>query len=190
MKPADAQRFATTLAKVAAAYGRQLDGPAIDGFWLALADLPLEAVEAAALRALVESPRMPTPAELRKLAGAQDTRGLAIAAWAAVAGAVATVGRYQAVDFGDPAVHAAIRGLGGWGSLCGRGGDDFHTWARREFLELYREYTENPPGGGYGDPLPAAGVANPGPPRRISWREPRAELKPAAARRQLTEGGE
>ena len=56
---------------------------------------------------------MPTPAELRELAGELTPKARAIIAWG-VLSREAQRGYYETVEFDDPIVNAAIRNIGGW----------------------------------------------------------------------------
>lgn len=68
----DRARFAAVLTALAETFNEPLSTARLEGYWLALADLPLDAVEAAVQRALREAKFFPKPAELRTLAGVGD----------------------------------------------------------------------------------------------------------------------
>jgi hypothetical protein len=114
-------------------------------YTLALGDLTTDQVQTAVMRAIREVPRMPRPAELRELAGANigsDTK--AIEAWDDVLRAV-PIGSYKWLDFGDQRINATIRNLGGWPSFLKRlDGAENEKWARHEFLKTYAAIGDNP----------------------------------------------
>lgn len=60
----------------------------------------------------------PKPADIVRIIDG-STHNRALRAWTAVTYAVRLYGPYQSVDLGDPAIHEAIRFLGGWSYLCG-----------------------------------------------------------------------
>ena len=73
MNTDDFPRFRSVLAGMAKLYERELDGPLLDAYWLALGDWSLGDFEQASRRLMATSRFMPRPAdyhELRKQAGA------------------------------------------------------------------------------------------------------------------------
>lgn len=70
MTDTDHPRFVALLAILAETFGETVTPPRLEGYWLALRDLPLEAVEWAVKLALIRSRFFPRPAELRELSGA------------------------------------------------------------------------------------------------------------------------
>lgn len=65
----DHGRFAKALGILAVAHGEALTEERIESYWITLADLPIEAIERAALVALRTRKFFPKPAELLELAG-------------------------------------------------------------------------------------------------------------------------
>lgn len=109
------------------------------GYWMGLRDLPLAAVQEAVAKAMATSRFMPTPRDLRDLAGVMGADQRAILAWNAVKRAIREVGSYRSVDFDDPVVNAAVRSLGGWPRLCGTDSEEMDRFIARDFQRLYRE---------------------------------------------------
>ena len=109
------------------------------GYWLGLRDLSLSQLQTAVGKAMATCRYMPTPRELRDLAGIMSADQRAIVAWNAVKQAIREQGRYRSIDFDDPAVNAAVRSLGGWPRLCGLDSDELDKWTSKEFQRLYRE---------------------------------------------------
>lgn len=68
MNPSDAPRFAQVLASVAETLNVTLSTARIEGYWLVLRDLDLEAFERGATIAMRECRFFPVPIELRELA--------------------------------------------------------------------------------------------------------------------------
>lgn len=153
---ADRALFRTLIERLAGAFGRDSDRATLQGYWMALEDLAIEDIAAAVKVALKQCQHMPRPVEIRRLAGERPPEADAAAAWEIVAETVGRVGRYQGVDFADGRINAAIRRMGGWPRLCSRGGDDFHTWARKEFLEAFGEFVARRPPAGTTEALPGA----------------------------------
>lgn len=126
---------------LAAVFGKAISPAMLQGYALGLDGLSAEALERAVKRAIKECRFMPSPAELRDLAGeGQDLPGRAALAWQTVLDAVQFVGWYRSIDFEDKAINAAIRALGGWQWLCERAAGDQLPFLRRDFLNLYQAY--------------------------------------------------
>ena len=69
------------------------------------------------------------------------TEDRALFAWSRVESAIRHVGPYQTVVFDDPAIHAAIDGMGGWMLLCNMSDDEL-PFRRNEFVKRYRALAE------------------------------------------------
>ena len=106
------------------------------GYWMALDDLPIEAVEQAIRSAMRGCERMPTGAELRKLTGEMTGAMRAVHAWGAVAKSISQHGAYASVSFDDPVINATIRNLGGWQKLCATEDEEL-KWVRKDFERVY-----------------------------------------------------
>ena len=74
---------------------------------------------------------------VRHLAGTKTDRSLL--AWGKVYDAMASVGAYQDVDFGDGAIHATIIDMGGWPKMCRTESDEL-SYLQHRFCESYRAY--------------------------------------------------
>jgi len=133
----DQPRFLGALNQLCAAFGREPTEPLLMAYWAAFGDMDLVAFEAACKRAILEVEYMPVPAVLRKLAGAVPVEGRVAQSWEVVQRAMRRVGAYGSVDFGDPVLHATIRAMGGWPSLCRRETSWLNTFGRAEFAKTY-----------------------------------------------------
>lgn len=125
---------------LASTYGRQATPALLEGYLVGLEGLLLEEIEQAVKKALRTSKFMPTPAELRELAGDMKAEDAAVMAWDIATRAVQFIGWYRSVQFEDPAISATIRSLGGWQKFCERCGGEEEKWLRREFLATYVAY--------------------------------------------------
>jgi len=114
---ADLDRFRSLIAGMAITFRQEASQVMYDGYWLGLADLPIEAVELAVVAALRTCKFMPSASELRELAGEVRMEHRAVKAWAAFREAIDLHGYYHSVDFDDPVVNATVRALGGWVSV-------------------------------------------------------------------------
>lgn len=114
------------------------------GYWLGLGDLKLGRVEGAVERAIATCRFMPTPRELRDLAGEESSDQRAILAWNAVKQAIGRVGSYRSVTFDDATVNAVVRSLGGWIRVCRTDSEELDKWTSKEFQRLYRELSGLP----------------------------------------------
>ncbi len=62
----------------------------------------------------------------------------ALNAWGRVVETIRKFGHSSGrLEFDDPAIHGAIRRLGGWVRLCDTGSDELHSFSRKAFLEAY-----------------------------------------------------
>jgi hypothetical protein len=136
--------FAKGIGALALSFGRPIDQPLLEAYWLLLRDLDLEQFVAAVVAAGKTLKWFPKPVEILELAGAGPTataalRKAAIAqAWEAVRTAMDRYDYTHSVDFG-PLVNAVIRNLGGWQYLCSRSLRDL-VWDRKKFEELYEAF--------------------------------------------------
>lgn len=124
--------------------------------WIdAFADLPPEAIELAIRRYNRECSDHPTPAAVRRYAGAAGLTDeqRAQAAWRVVRSTMLKYGAYYAVTFDDVIVHAAIRAIGGWANLCNTQHDEL-TWKEKAFREAYVSIARS----GIGEFKPLAGL--------------------------------
>jgi hypothetical protein len=133
----DLEEFIRFLTALAASFGREADEPTCMAYEIGLSDLPLAACKAAMMRGMRECKFMPSPAELRELAGVQKPQQRAVLAWEALDGAVCDHGYYRSVDFDDPVINATVRNLGGWERICSLEGDEYTKWFRKEFERVY-----------------------------------------------------
>jgi hypothetical protein len=139
-RPADVSRFTTVIRALAALFNREATEPLAHGFWLALSDLPMEAVERGAARAMRDCRFMPTPAELRELAGEMRLADRALCAWSVFERTVVERGGYKSVQFDDRILNATVQHLGGWVRCCELSCDEFDTWLRKDFLRAYEAF--------------------------------------------------
>jgi hypothetical protein len=106
------------VAALAVTFNRVADEPFYMGYILGLEGLTVEQVQRATSRALRACKYMPTPAELRELAGEVSIEHRATLAWDAVKRAIERHSGYRSVSFDDRVIHAAINSIGGWQHMC------------------------------------------------------------------------
>ena len=135
----DRAKFVTLMQALAGCYHKQADEPMLLGYELGLDDLPITDVNAAVRRAIKERQFMPSPAELRELAGVPKDSDRAALAWEVFAKQVGLLGAYKTVFFDDPIINATCRNLGGWQRCCIESDDKdkFETWLKKEFKSAY-----------------------------------------------------
>jgi len=103
--------------------------------------LTVEAVEDATGAALRRPDKwMPTPGELRQLAGDVNPADRAVMAFQALKAACSRVGGYRSPDFDDPLINATVRNLGGWTRACDIPVSEFDLWYRKEFIQVYEMF--------------------------------------------------
>ena len=152
MDQAHKRRFVNSMTALASAFRTEIDELTLRAYLLALDDLPIQAIEAAAHRAMRTCEFFPTARAIRDLA-APSTADAALIAWAAVDEATSRVGGYKSPDFLDPVVNAVIRNMGGWERFCTATVTEFDTWLRKEFLRVYELIAKRGVGDEEGAPL-------------------------------------
>lgn len=137
MQPNDLPRFVELISALAAVMSREVDEALLAGYEIGLDGMTIDAVEVAVMRALRESKFMPSPTELRALAGDVPAADKAVLAFNALDRAVSDVGVYRSPDFDDPLINAVVRILGGWEYVCNLSLEEFNKWFRKDFLKTY-----------------------------------------------------
>ncbi|GIV51589.1 MAG: hypothetical protein KatS3mg038_2110 [Candidatus Kapaibacterium sp.] len=145
-------RVAAAIAGLAVAFGRDPSETLISAYVWALDDLGEESIEQAVKRALKECRTMPTPAELRELAGVRRPEDQALVAWETAMRAVQRVGFYKSPDFADALINATIHNLGGWRIFVQRCDDaEDQKFLRMDFIRTYASFARcGPPPGSTG----------------------------------------
>lgn len=148
------KRFIELMAALASSFGREADQAMLLGYRLALGDLPLEKIESAVGRAIRELKFMPSPAEVRELAGVLTPQNRAGLAWVAFTRAASRVGEYRTVDFDDRLINATVYNLGGWVPCIDRLGEPKgDQFLRKDFERIYMGLLINPPPASWLSPL-------------------------------------
>jgi hypothetical protein len=127
------QRKVLAITALAELFRRELTEPALDMYIMALDDVPASAIEQAAVRCRKSSRFMPTPAELRELAGVASPEDRALQAFAALEIGSWRFGCYKSPDFDDPLINATVPMLGGWERICGLGSRGIRQVASQGF---------------------------------------------------------
>lgn len=152
-KRSDAERLADVVAVLGEAFRQSITDVTIRAYHLALSDVPIAAVERAAVQAMRDCKFMPTAKELRDLATGTSAESRPMLAWTALMRV--PFDPYRHVDFDDPLVNATIRSLGGWPTFIERFTDaEAEKWARKEFLETYARLAASNVSGDLCRPLP------------------------------------
>ena len=114
MNKQDGAKFATLIRSLAAAFDKDPSPALIMGYEMGLKDLPIEAIDAACVRAIGSLKWMPRPADLRELTGEISSKDRAALAFPELMKAISSVGSYKSPDFHDPVMIATVRPMGGW----------------------------------------------------------------------------
>lgn len=141
--PEDRQRLIGCVAMLCEAVGRTPSKATYLAYEIGLDGVPVDDIEAAAAAALQRPDRwMPTPGQLRELAGATQANAAdrASLAFDALRVACARVGSYRSPDFDDPLINAVVRHLGGWTRACDLPVSEFNVWYRKEFVAAYEMF--------------------------------------------------
>lgn len=153
-KDTRATGIAAAITLLAEGFGRQATPVTFRAYIAGLEGLPVEAIEAGVNRALRESKFMPSPAELRELAGELKGQDRAVRAWLAFERAVTEHGGYRTVSFDDVVINAVVRSLGGWEHVCSMDAQEFDTFLRKKFLDAYQSLYAGGVGEEEAAPLP------------------------------------
>jgi len=127
----------TSVGVLAEAFGRTATEATIAAYTIGLGGLTPQQVENATGKALRSCRFMPTPSELRELAGELRLTDRAEIAWASFERAVTREGGYRSVCFDDPAINATVTSLGGWRALCEMPATEFDSFVRQKFIKAY-----------------------------------------------------
>ena len=139
------ERQAELIAALAASFRVEADQALFLGYELGLIGVHTEDLERAVATALQTCRFMPTPAELRGLAGAAlgvSIEYRALLAWQAFREAWRVNGAWGTLDFDDPVINATVRMLGGLQRVDEIEGDQFYVWYRKEFEKTYAALCE------------------------------------------------
>lgn len=120
---------------LAHAYQKQTTKEMFEAFFLALSDLPDAAFMASVERVVKTERFWPTPAVLRDHAAGSVAQEDGSELIAIVETAFRSVGSYRSVDFGDPAINAAVRLIGGWPALCSTDVDEWRAFRSKDFIK-------------------------------------------------------
>lgn len=121
---------------LAETFNRKVTETLVQAYSLGLRGLSDEQINEATATALASSRFMPSPAELRELAGQARVSDRAELAWLALEGAMRTCGPYKSVDFDDRTINAVVRSLGGWQQMFEVESKDWEFY-RGKFLKSY-----------------------------------------------------
>jgi hypothetical protein len=121
---------------LAEAFGRKLTKTTIEAYAIGLRGLSDQQIKKASEAAIQSCKFMPSPAELRELAGVARVSDRAELAWLALESAMGRLGAYKSVDFDDRVTNAVIRSLGGWQALFEVESKDWEFY-RGKFLKSY-----------------------------------------------------
>lgn len=135
MQQTDFQRFKALMNGIAKLYERELDGPVLDAYWVALRDWDLGDFEASAGQLMRTSKFMPRPADFEELRRAG--RLTAGEAWANARACWRSGGS----GTGDSLTDRVVRMLGGYRSM-GLTATDQMAFLERRFAEHYAQLQE------------------------------------------------
>lgn len=141
MTPSEKGEFWLYLADVMAYYGKPSSEFVNNVWWEALKGYELEPIKRALSAHVQDADRgqyQPKVADVTRFLGGTSSDRAQLA-WSIVVEAMARVGAYQDVDFGDAAVHQAIKDVGGWPTLCRAELEELRHLQHR-FMQGYQVY--------------------------------------------------
>ena len=132
-------RIVAAIVMLCEGYNRRPTDATFAAYEVGLAGLSEADVERATATALQKLKFMPTPSELRELAGSGGSSfdTMAEHAWRDFSDAVRRLGPDHSVSFADGVTNAVIRTHGGWVRVCEMDGEEFAKWYRKDFLACY-----------------------------------------------------
>lgn len=121
----------------------------------ALSDLKQEQLVDAIRRFNRESTEYPTPAAVRRYAGAvaASIEDRARVAWSIVRREISRTGAYDSIDFDDAVTNATVRAMGGWERMCDVT-TDVLPFREKDFIANYLSICRT----GVGDGAPLLGL--------------------------------
>lgn len=137
MQSHDFQQFRNTMAGMAEIFQRELSGPLLDAYWLALNDWPLADFQAASKRLMAACTFMPRPADYTALRKA--ARPTAGEVWPLVLNHAAR-GLYRSAKL-DELTERAVAAVGGWQAVSRCDMDQVH-WLEKRFKDQYAEQAD------------------------------------------------
>jgi hypothetical protein len=142
MQPSDTKAFQALLTGALAFFKQDTTDFTLSVWWEACQPFTLEQVRKAFTAHAMHPERgafAPRPSDfVRELQGTFTDR--ALIAWGRVSRAMSDVGAYASVDFSDPAIHATVRELGGWATICHVPNDE-QQFLQKRFCDFYRTYS-------------------------------------------------
>ena len=139
LRPDEYKAVSVAMYALGEVFNRSISDKLIDLYIAGLAGVKTRDILNACQAAIQSSRFFPSPAELRDLAGAKSParpEHRALLAWNAVRQAIQKVGAYVSPDFEDPTIHAVVRQLGGWTTICECQTDEMQ-WLEKRFLAAY-----------------------------------------------------
>lgn len=133
----------TALAEV---FGRTASEVTLRAYQSGLTGLSDEQVGMASAKALRQCRFMPTPAELRELAGEAKTEDRAQRAWASFDAALSGISVYKTVTFDDVVINAVVRAMGGIALIIELPAKEYFDNFRVRWLRCYESFARAMPG--------------------------------------------
>lgn len=135
------EQISACVATLCEAVGRKPSKPMYLAYEIGTLGIPVEQIERATTAALQRPDKwMPSPGELRELAGDVRPADRAAMAFQALKTACSRVGAFRSPDFDDALINATVRNLGGWTRACEMPVSEFDTWYRKDFIEVYQMF--------------------------------------------------
>lgn len=144
--------IAGCVAVLSEAFGKPPTANKIEAYRLGLCDLPDDHIKAATQAALRSSKFMPSPAELRELAGEAKPEDAAERAWGQFSDAVTRYGAYKTLVFEDRVINAVVRSFGGLEVVIEYSDEEWQFF-RARFLKAYAARRRTGVGDEEGAPL-------------------------------------
>ncbi len=134
--------IAAAVAVLCEAFRQKGTEATVEAYRIGLEGISPDALKIALGAAIRGSRFMPSPAELRELAGEVTGKDRAVLAFTALDAAVLRHGYYHSVDFDDPLLNATVNALGGWEKVCDVSIKEWDSFFRNRFIDVYQAYAK------------------------------------------------
>lgn len=148
MEANEKQAFFASLAVIAETVNRKISSILMKAYWECLKDYSFVEVQHALGEVLKnpdikKHPYFPLPTDIVAIIDG-DINTKSLLAWIEVTKAIREIGHYDSVIFSDELIHAVIRDMGGWISLCQRNEKEL-PFVQRDFERRYQIYCRRRP---------------------------------------------
>jgi hypothetical protein len=139
MNECDKKRFMHAIVVCGELYNREVSKGLLRMYFQIMSEFSIDDVERVIAAHMRNSKFFPRPADLiEQLEPSKEDRGHRAASL--VQQAIQSGGRYCSPVFDDPAIHHALREVGGWQHVCTMDADQWQNFGQRRFIAAYETH--------------------------------------------------